>query len=180
MFETIIKTISYVVAFLMLTSSFDKVKNFSSSKLKITAYNIVPSKWINLFLCIGIIAELYIGISILMNLFNAFTLLVYLILMSTYTLAIGKNILKGNIHISCGCGGVLESDSLSKNHLFRNLVLMVSGVMMYLFLGDVQFTLFHVIAMMIIAITSLYLYGSLKEYKKQLHTISKIKNILTV
>lgn len=180
MFETIIKTVSYIVAFLMLTSGFDKIKNFSNSKVKIVAYGIIPQKWISLFLGIGIIAEIYVGMSILTNLFNVYALVIYLILMGTYTLAIGKNILRGNIYISCGCGGVLESDSLSKNHLIRNMILMISGIIMYLFLGNVQFTIFDLAAMMMIAITSLYLYGSLKEYRRQLLIITKIKKRLIV
>lgn len=175
-----LKTLSYIVAFLMLTSGFDKIKNFSNSKVKIIAYDIIPQKWISLFLGVGIIAELYIGVSILANFFNVYALIIYLVLMGAYTLAIGKNILKGNIYISCGCGGVLESDSLSKNHLIRNMILMTLGIIMYLFLGNVRFTVFDLVAMMTIAITSLYLYGSLKEYRRQLLIITKIKKRLIV
>lgn len=180
MFETIIKTIGYVIAFLMLTSGYDKIKNFSVSKSKIEAYQIIPKKIIKVFLVLGISIEIFIGLSLLTNFFNLYALILYISLMIIYSFAIFKNILKGNVLISCGCGGVLESDFLSKNHLYRNTTLIILGALNYFYSQGTTFTAYQILVMLLIAVSFIFMYGSLKEYQRQLNTIKKINKRLTI
>jgi hypothetical protein len=48
--------------------------------------------------------------------------------MMTYTIAVSINIYRGNMSISCGCGGVLESEKLTFFIIYRNFLLIILGL----------------------------------------------------
>ena len=180
MLEIFIRIGCYLLAILMITSAIDKIKNYSIALSKIKAYQLVNQNVGKVVLIVGICIEIFVGISLLIKRFDLLGLSVFVLMMLSYSTAIYINLRKGNTSISCGCGGVLESDALSYKHLLRNSSLIITGILIYQFDTVTNFTIVQEIFILMIAISTIIFYGSLKEYKRQVWTIEKIKTRLSL
>lgn len=181
MYEILIKISTYIVAILFFTSAIDKVKNFYSAQGKIRAYNLISNKKIiNLIISFTVVFELYISAMIITNTISFLGTLLLICMLLSYNYAIFINIRRGNTKISCGCGGMLESENLSKNHLMRNILIGSTVVLDYTTGATLEVSWFQQLMILIISLCFVYMLGSIKELKNQIATIEKIKYKLEV
>lgn len=178
MYEAIITTSRYILAILLLTSAYDKSKNYHHAISSIKGYQLIPEKWNKLVLIIGVILEFYIGVSLLIENYSFLPFFFFSVMMITYTVAIFLNLYKGNTAISCGCGGVLESEELSYNHLLRNFSLIVISYFVYKYSNQLKVEWAQSVFMFLIASSFVIFYGAMKEFARQISTIKKIRSRL--
>lgn len=93
-----------VLAFIFILSALEKFKSLESFALNVDAYQIFPAIVVNLI--VGIIPwlELFIGFGLLFKFKLRANLLLYLILMISFTILVMIAMIKG-LDIECGCFG---------------------------------------------------------------------------
>lgn len=180
MVDYITPLVASFLAILLLTSVTEKLINWRKSIDKITAYKIIPKKFNGFVFFAGTLLEIYLAIKLIINQFSLVDCILYSILLLTYSVAIAINLYKGHIRISCGCGGVLESDQLSWKHLLRNSLLVIFGVITYLNKTNIEIFTLEFAINILVGANLVILYGVIKEFNFQHNRIQKIKSIIKI
>lgn len=121
--------ISFILGIVLFLSAWDKVKDLKKTFVKIEAYRLLHKKIVKPFAIIATLLEFYLSFRLVSLNFNVVDGLMFTILMSIFMIGIGINLYVGNTEISCGCGGVLEKDRLSINHIYRNAILIFTALL---------------------------------------------------
>ncbi len=119
---------SYLISIIFIASFIDKITNWKIFKVKVEEYRIIPNRLIKPLSTIFMATDAYIGFMFLLKEIGLLNILLLVFILIVYTTAILINLFRGNIYISCGCGGVLESDKLSTLLVYRNIVLIILGI----------------------------------------------------
>lgn len=165
-----------IFVILFFSTAIHKVRYRKRHVQAIKAYEIIKEEWASLFFYIFLIFEGYISLSLIFTGFTIYNTLVCLLLLSVYTIAVGINLARGRRNLSCGCGGVLESEQLNFGIVFRNLFLMCLFLLSF-FLQDLvshPLTVDQMISIALIAGSSLLVIGIGKEIKKLKVTLGKL------
>lgn len=67
--------------------------------------------------------RIFIGIGFLLGFATFYVIPGAILLLIIYTIAIIINLVKGRVDFDCGCGGLVGAHKLSKNLVFRNVLL---------------------------------------------------------
>lgn len=114
-----------VLAAVFLSAGFAKLGKWEHHRVIVEEYQIMPLRLVPLFVRGEVWLEVLAGLLLLLGV-GVGSWLAGLLLIS-YTLAIGINLLRGRNRISCGCGGVVGDHQLSWWLVLRNLGLFVAN-----------------------------------------------------
>lgn len=177
MVEIASTTICYLLAFILILSVIDKVKNWQQTKVKISAYKILSNNLIKPASIVFIALEIYLSVVFLFMYVKIIDILLFSLLMGIYTMAVIINIYRGNTRISCGCGGMLENDHLTVSLVFRNTTLILFSFVLFL-REEGAMNLTNYFFSFLLAWTILFVYGVVTEYRTQVFYIEKLKSRL--
>ncbi len=180
MVDSIAQIVASFLAILLLTSVTEKLINWKKSINKITYYKIIPKKLNPIVFFLGTAIEIYLAIKLIANHFSLIDCILYSVLLITYSTAIAINLYKGHIRISCGCGGVLESDQLSWKHLLRNTLLIIFGITVYINNTSLEVYTLDFVINLLTGANLVMLYGIIKEFDLQKKRIQRIKLIIKI
>lgn len=121
--------LSFILGIVLFLSALDKVKALKKTFVKIEAYRLLHKKIVKPFTILVTLLEFYLSFRLISLNFNMMDGLMFTILMSIFMIGIGINLYVGNTEISCGCGGILEKDRLSLNHIYRNAILISTALL---------------------------------------------------
>jgi len=112
-----------LLGFLFLSTFLHKVIQRDSYFQTMRAYHILSEGMVKPFYWIFVSTEAFIAVGLIVSGFSLFTMILTILLLLIYTGAVGWNLLRGHRDLSCGCGGVLESERLHSGIIFRNMLL---------------------------------------------------------
>ncbi|PEW72953.1 hypothetical protein CN424_22730 [Bacillus cereus] len=119
-----ILTIVYLFyGYLFLFSSINKLKNMEDHYNTVILYKIIPKQFIRIFIWLETLFEFFIGVGFLLGFATFYVIPGAILLLIIYTIAILINLVKGRVDFDCGCGGLVGAHKLSKNLVFRNILL---------------------------------------------------------
>lgn len=168
---------SYLLALILLFSVLDKIKNWKKSHSKVEAYGILPSNLIKPLNFLFVILELYLCLVLITKQPHILDIMLFILIMGIYTSAIAINLHKGHVQISCGCGGVLESNRLTPFLIYRNLCLIIIALIL-LSEEKRNYSTLESIHAMLLASILLLLFGAYREFRQQTYIIEKVKSKL--
>lgn len=170
-------TLNYLLVSILILSVIDKIKNWNKNSTKMEAYRILDKKLIKPFNLLFLVTEIYLSVNFIFMKADIWDIAIFIMLMGIYTLAISINLYRGNVRISCGCGGVLESNQLTSFLVYRNLVLIIIAFVIFNE-GQIEFSMFKDLNSLLLALTILFLYGASVEFYQQRYFTEKIKSKL--
>lgn len=180
MLNSISSILSYFIALILLISAVEKGKGFKKFVHKIDDYKIVNKKLSFGIALISLLFEGYLGIKFLILNVSTIDVLLYVLMMATYTFAIAKNIYKGNVRISCGCGGVMESSRLTNLHVYRNTFLVLISI--FILKSQVNSSDFSIhlsnLMWFVSALNMILIYGVIAEFNGQIKKMKRIHEII--
>ncbi len=101
-------------------------------------YQLLPTVLLGLLSYLVPVIEAALGVSWLLGLATVKTSIISAVLLSSYALAIAINLLRGRVHIDCGCGfsSAATEHPLSWMLVVRNFVLIVISLLLLLPVGE--------------------------------------------
>ncbi|QSF35850.1 DoxX family membrane protein (plasmid) [Priestia megaterium] len=117
------------LAFIFLSSAISKYNNFDKHIGIISDYKVIPSNFSKIAGRLDFIAELAVGILLIIGLLEIVAIIGAVSLLFVYITAISINLLRGRTEISCGCGGVLGNHQLSWKLVVRNILLIITALL---------------------------------------------------
>lgn len=127
----IAKTLATGFGLLFLLAAVHKLTALRDFRATLEAYRLPPAALVTPVAWITASAELLLGVGWLAGFRPALTAAASAALLFVYTLAMAVNIVRGRVHIDCGCSFGRSSagiQQLSKGLLFRNSVLIAATV----------------------------------------------------
>ncbi|HEU4964485.1 MAG TPA: MauE/DoxX family redox-associated membrane protein [Bacilli bacterium] len=112
------------LALLFLTAAWSKLSHYEEHLAVLANYNLLPRALVKPFSLLEALAEIVVGLLLLLGLFAFWGELGAMLLLVMYTLAVGINLLRGRSEINCGCGGAVGSHKLSWWLVLRNVGLL--------------------------------------------------------
>ena len=158
--------LSFCMAMLFLTAGWHKYSSLSEFRVIVKEYEILPGS------LTGFAATILPGVEIalaglwLNQMAPGAAALISVGLLATYCLAMGINLHRGRIHISCGCGfsGSSEADQpLSVGLIVRNCVLMLVLLLSLLPAVEREFIWVDYIAVIFASLVAILLYSSTSQ-----------------
>ena len=111
------------VGVLFVVAGFSKILRIQTFVFEVHSFQILPPVLVVPFAFAIVAAETIFGTALMVGLFTRIDAAVMSALTDTFILAIGINLIRGNI-VACGCFGIFGSDLISVNMLLRNLVIL--------------------------------------------------------
>jgi uncharacterized membrane protein YphA (DoxX/SURF4 family) len=134
-------------SYLFLVSGWHKLGELNDFTRSISDYELVPASWAPLLARGLMVAELALGLGLLIALTRTPALLLSIALMSIYTLAIAINIFRGRRDLNCGCSGPGREQTIDSWLLGRNLFIIAFGIFSMTVLVDQPQTLLWQLAL---------------------------------
>ncbi len=126
----VVLVIAFGFGVLFLGAALHKIREFAQFRVVLADYQLLPSVLVMPAACTVVTLELALTLGWLSALWTPFLVapsaVVSAVLLTLYGLAVGINLARGRVHISCGCGvpGANNADQpLSSGIVVRNLVL---------------------------------------------------------
>ena len=123
----------FIFIILFFSTSFSKIFNFNKHINFVESYKIPTKISSRLIVITLLVIELLIPIGFLFNYNYYLTVLVSLTLLALYSLVAIYHLKTSKETISCGCGGMLNTEDLSTDTVIRNLILIALLVLMIFF-----------------------------------------------
>jgi hypothetical protein len=180
MLNIVMLMIAYTLAIMFIMSVIDKINNWNISIVKLEEYRLTPKKLNKFIIVLLILTETYLGVVFFVNWVTVYNISLYLLLMMVYTSAVLINIYRGNIFISCGCGGMLEREKLSSSIVIRNITLMLMGLLLLIADFSPFSVNFQTIMSLISATCLILLYGSVMQLKTNIDLILKLRKKISI
>ncbi len=111
------------VGVLFLVAGFSKILRIQSFVFEVHSFQILPPVLVVPFAFAIVAAETIFGTALMVGLFTRIDAAVMSTLTAAFIVAIGINLIRGNI-VAFGFFGIFVSDLISSNILLRNLVLL--------------------------------------------------------
>ena len=127
----ILKLVSIGFGLLFLLASVHKLSDFSRFRATLTAYQIMPGALIAPLSFLVPVVEALLGVGWLFGIQTTAVALASTLVLAGYTSAIAINLLRGRIHIDCGCsmGAAAGRDQqLSWGLVIRNSILIIAAL----------------------------------------------------
>lgn len=116
-------TLSLVLSYIFVVAAFHKWQNRIEFTETLNNYQVLPEQLAGLMVWVLPVLELITGIALLIPMFSSLAAVSATLLLLTYMLAIGINLLRGRRTIDCGCGAPDQKQAISEWLLLRNAVL---------------------------------------------------------
>lgn len=165
--------LSFILGIVLFLSALDKVKDLKKTFVKMEAYRLLHKRIVKPFAITVTLLEFYLSFRLISLNFNMMDGLMFTILMSIFMIGIGINLYVGNTEISCGCGGVLEKDRLSTNHIYRNAILISTALLIVFSKMNIP-TIPYLVFSGIIAIIVVLIIDMATELQAQRQLLNKI------
>ncbi|WP_113927172.1 MauE/DoxX family redox-associated membrane protein [Bacillus sp. P14.5] len=123
--------LKYMLGLLFFLTAIDKIINWSKHLTTIKMYSLIPSILNKPALIFFLLIESFISVNFLLFTNNRIAALSLIILVFIYSTAVTLNLARKNTDFSCGCGSVLESEKLHWGLVLRNLIIILSGVIIF-------------------------------------------------
>ncbi|WP_033826775.1 MauE/DoxX family redox-associated membrane protein [Bacillus andreraoultii] len=118
--------IEVVLGGILLSSAIDHSKNRYIFQNEIRKYNLIKNKvLINDLSVIIILLEFVLGLFFVLHISKWTSIIGSILLFLLFTFAILINLIKGNVNINCGCGGIVGDQLLSWKLLIRNIYIIL-------------------------------------------------------
>ena len=119
--------VSLGMTVLFATAAWHKLASPSKFLVILAEYQILPTPIVGVVAFVIPTVEAGLAVFWLMQLFPMITAGLSILLLGVYCLAIGINLMRGRVYISCGCGfsGSEEDQPLSAGLIIRNSVLIL-------------------------------------------------------
>ncbi len=108
---------------LFVVAGFSKIIRIQTIVFEVHSFQILPVFVVVPIAFAIVAAETIFGTALMVGLFTRIDAAVISTLTAAFIVAIGINLIRGNI-VACGCFGTFGSDLISSNILLRNLVLL--------------------------------------------------------
>ncbi len=113
------------LALLFLSAAWHKARDLSDSRRVLAAYRLLPENVVFMAAPALAVVEITVAAALAWPGFYRLSSWAAVLLLVTYSVAIGVNIVRGRVHIDCGCGGPMHRQSIGPWLLVRNSILMV-------------------------------------------------------
>lgn len=120
-----------ILAFIFILSALEKFKSLESFALNVDAYQIFPAIVVNLIVVIIPWLELFVGFGLLFKFKLRANLLLYLILMISFTILVMIAMIKG-LDIECGCFGE-SSTKVGLTKIIENMMIIFMNLILLKF-----------------------------------------------
>lgn len=127
----ILDLVRYALAFLFVLAAIEKIKDLYAFALVIDSYKIFPPIIVNVSTILIPWLELFIGFGLIFRFKLKANLLLYLLLMFTFTTLVSLALIKG-LDIECGCYGE-NSSKIGLTKLFENILIIIGCLTVYLY-----------------------------------------------
>ncbi len=127
----VLKLVSIGFGLLLLLAAVHKLTELQKFRATLSAYEVLPAAFIAPASILVPSIEVLLGVAWLLALQPVFVALASAALLFGYTSAIAINLLRGRVHIDCGCGMASSAGSdqqLSWGLVLRNLVLIFAAL----------------------------------------------------
>lgn len=127
----VLKLVSICFGLLFLLAAVHKMAAFESFRSTLAAYQLLPTVLIAPFSILVPVFEVLLGLTWLLSIEAVPVAFASAILLAAYTAAIGINLLRGRVHIDCGCGMVSSAGrdaQLSWGLVVRNTMLIIAAL----------------------------------------------------
>ncbi len=125
---------SLSLALLFFMAARHKMSSQRHFQAQLAAYELLPESMLPLVSRLLPIVEMAVVFLLLVPFSRSFAAFTAVLLLSTYTLAMAFNLIRGRTHIDCGCGG--QPQVLSAWLLLRNVVLVAAAALLLVPAGD--------------------------------------------
>ncbi|WP_374049594.1 MauE/DoxX family redox-associated membrane protein [Neobacillus sp. OS1-2] len=115
----------FSLGLVFLFSVFDKIKNTGRHINSLREYRILSENLITIGFTLVILFEVMISFILFFWHLNLFIVIICGVVLLLFSIAVIKNIITGNTNISCGCGGILENDTLHFGIIYRNIFMIL-------------------------------------------------------
>lgn len=135
----VLKLVSISFALLLLLAAVHKWTAHDAFRRNLAAYELLPRAAINPVSFAVPTVEVLLGLMWLIGVVPVVTAVASAALLASYTFAIGINVLRGRVHIDCGCGMASlagREQSVSWGLVVRNLLLIAAALAATLPAGD--------------------------------------------
>ncbi|MFF2753784.1 MauE/DoxX family redox-associated membrane protein [Psychrobacillus sp. NPDC058041] len=160
-----------ILIILFLSTSFSKIFNFSNHINYVESYRIPIKISKKLIISFLLVIEIFISISFIFNLNYFLTIFISIALLTLYSLVALFHLRTSEDSINCGCGGVLNSDTLSFDTVYRNLILILFLVLMFVFPHPID-DFFYTLPFSMIGLLLALAYYLLIEYRNRFKEIT--------
>jgi len=113
------------LAVIFLASSLPKLRSPQVFTSTVTAYHLLPQRWIRPFARTLPWLELILGLMLLLGWHTQITALVSAALFFLFLVAMGINLARGRKDLGCGCSGKKHAQKISWKTIVRNLALIL-------------------------------------------------------
>ena len=122
---TFIYAIKLAIALVFIGSAIQKLKDIDTFQATVEAYDLLPQFLVTGFSIALPVVELVTACFLLVDLSQGlYGLILAILVLSVTTTGIVVNLLRGNLDVSCGCGGLEDEAPLSWGLIGRNLMLL--------------------------------------------------------
>ena len=126
----IIKTVAVALGCLLIGAALHKLRSRKEFAAVVEDYHLAPVFLTSLIAHILPPLEIILGLALILGLAIPLVAPATALMFGFYTLAITINLLRGRVHISCGCGlGAAGNQPLSWALVFRNLLLIAASLL---------------------------------------------------
>lgn len=115
------------LALLLLSAAVHKLTDFAAFRRILEDYEVMPSWLVATAARVVVVAEIILGTAWLVQFTSVLVVGGTVLLLASYAGAMTLNLMRGRVHISCGCGGS-DGQPLSWWMLPRNLLLIVAAM----------------------------------------------------
>jgi len=117
---------------IFIFSSLSKLQDLTSFELALKSFNILPHFIISFTVYFIPIIELLLSLFLLLNIKTNLALYLISILLASFTAVIVTKLIEGTVAY-CGCFGEIFDNKIELSTLFRNIVLLIAGVFLFVF-----------------------------------------------
>ena len=114
------------MAALLLSAAAHKLSDFAAFRRILGDYEVLPERFVAPSARVVVVLEISLGVAWLVQVMPAVFITGTVLLLACYTCAIALNLVRGRVHISCGCGGN-DGQPVSVWMLPRNLLLIAAA-----------------------------------------------------
>ena len=118
-------SVRLILAAVLLTSSFPKLRATHSFAASVQAYHLLPQRWVRPFALTLPWLELALGTMLLVGWQTRFAALASASLLLVFLVAMGLNLARGRKNLDCGCSGKKHAQKIGWKTIIRNLALIL-------------------------------------------------------
>ncbi len=159
----VVRTVSLGFALLFVLAAGHKLTGMAAFQAVLNDYQLFPPRLVALIARVVPLLELLLGVGWLVSAHTSTVAYASAGLLVAYTAAMGINLIRGRVHIGCGCGfgGASPDDQpLSVGLLLRNVMLVIVALLATLPVPDRQLGIVDNLALVAAVLASTLLYAA--------------------